>query len=40
MGVKRERVPFVLTADFVYLIQRGPIQDNEMMKRYVLPFYM
>lgn len=29
MGVKRERVPFVLTSDFVYVITRGPEQSNE-----------
>ena len=29
LGVKRERVPFVLTSDFVYVIKRGREQDDQ-----------
>ena len=28
LGVKRERVPFVLTTDFVYVIKRGQSVDG------------
>jgi len=33
LGVKRERVPFVLTSDFVYVIKRGKEQDDENFAR-------
>jgi len=33
LGVKRERVPFVLTSDFVYVIKRGKVQDDKNFAR-------
>lgn len=39
MGVKRERVPFVLTSDFVYVITRGPEQSNESFIKSVQSSY-
>ncbi|KAI0229642.1 Phosphatidylinositol 4,5-bisphosphate 3-kinase catalytic subunit beta [Lamellibrachia satsuma] len=33
-GVKRERVPFVLTSDFVYVIQRGDKNDSKAFERF------
>lgn len=32
-GVKRERVPFVLTSDFVYVIKRGKEQSDKSFAR-------
>ena len=32
-GVKRERVPFVLTSDYVYVIKHGPKDLNEEFDR-------
>jgi len=34
LGVKRERVPFVLTSDFVYVIKRGKEQDDKNFARF------
>lgn len=34
LGVRRERVPFVLTADFVYVIKRGPDQNSDNFKKF------
>ena len=34
-GVRRERVPFVLTSDFVYVIRRGPKNSSEDFSRWV-----
>ena len=28
-GIKRERVPFILASDFVYIIMKGPNQGNQ-----------
>ena len=28
-GIKRERVPFILASDFVYIIMKGPNQSNQ-----------
>jgi len=36
LGVKRERVPFVLTSDFVYVIKRGKEQDDKNFARFSL----
>lgn len=33
-GLKRERVPFVLTSDMVYVIRRGPADDNAAFRRF------
>ncbi|ELU18517.1 hypothetical protein CAPTEDRAFT_18019 [Capitella teleta] len=33
-GIKRERVPFVLTNDFVYVVQRGAENKNEEFKKF------
>jgi len=33
LGVRRERVPFVLTSDFVYVIKRGKKQDDANFAR-------
>jgi len=41
LGVKRERVPFVLTSDFVYVIKRGQEQDDKSFARLFLePFLL
>jgi len=34
LGVKRERVPFVLTSDFVYVIKRGKEQDDNNFAKF------
>jgi len=36
LGVKRERVPFVLTSDFVYVIKRGKEQDDNNFARFTV----
>uniref|UniRef100_A0A8C9PMI0 Phosphatidylinositol 4,5-bisphosphate 3-kinase catalytic subunit delta isoform n=1 Tax=Spermophilus dauricus TaxID=99837 RepID=A0A8C9PMI0_SPEDA len=33
-GIKRERVPFILTHDFVHMIQQGKTSDNEKFERF------
>uniref|UniRef100_A0A8C9QJ23 PI3K/PI4K catalytic domain-containing protein n=1 Tax=Spermophilus dauricus TaxID=99837 RepID=A0A8C9QJ23_SPEDA len=33
-GIKRERVPFILTHDFVHVIQQGKTSDNEKFRGY------
>lgn len=38
LGLKRERVPFVLTADFVYVIRRGKKQDDRNFARLNIVF--
>jgi len=38
LGVKRERVPFVLTSDFVYVIKRGREQDDKNFARFLTSF--
>lgn len=35
LGVKRERVPFVLTADFVYVINHGPKKETHNFDRFI-----
>lgn len=33
LGIKRERVPFVLTNDFVHVIKRGKANDDKNFER-------
>lgn len=34
LGINRERVPFILTYDFVHVIQEGRTNNNEKFERY------
>ena len=34
LGINRERVPFILTYDFVHVIQQGRTNNSEKFERY------
>lgn len=36
LGINRERVPFILTYDFVHVIQQGRTNNSEKFERYIV----